>query len=285
MIKEKSNIQKFDENLWFTEEEKNNLRINYRINDITFDEYSPYQHIMIADTPDFGSMLILDGIVQSTSADGFIYNEMIAHIPICSHPNPKNILIIGGGDCGVAREITKYPYVEKIDMVEIDEIVVKACKEHLKEVSGNLNDNRVNFIYADGIKFVKECRDKYDIVIVDSSDPVGPAVELFSMDFYRNISNILRDDGIFACQSESPIFYADIMKDIYIKLYSIYSEVKVYTAVVPTYPGGLWSFTMASKKSIATKPERLCGDTQYINAGILKSCFYLPEFVKKALGI
>ena len=284
MIKNKSNVEKIDKNLWFTEEEKNNYKINYRINNITFDDCSSYQHIMIADSPDFGPMLILDGVVQTTSADGFIYNEMLAHIPMCSHPDPKKILIVGGGDCGVAREITKYPCVEKIDMVEIDEMVVKACKEHLKEVSGNLNDKRVNFIYADGIKYVKECRDKYDVVIIDSSDPVGPAVELFSMDFYNNISNILKDDGIFACQSESPIFYADEMKDIFIKLSDIYNEVKVCTAVVPTYPGGLWSFTIGSKESINTKPERLCGDNQYVNAGILKSCFYLPEFVNKALG-
>lgn len=285
MIKDKSNIQKIDENLWFTEEEKNNLRINYGINDITFDDCSPYQHIMIADSPDFGPMLILDGIVQTTSADGFIYNEMIAHIPMCSHPDPKKVLIIGGGDCGVAREITKYPCVKKIDMVEIDEMVVKACKEHLREISGNLNDKRVNFIYTDGVKYIKECSNKYDIIIIDSSDPIGPAVELFSMDFYKNVSNILEDGGIFACQSESPIFYADVMKDIYKNLCDIYKEVKVCTAVVPTYPGGLWSFTIGSKESIDTKPERLSGDNQYVNAGILKSCFYLPEFVRKTLDI
>ncbi len=283
MIKDKNYIEDVNGILWFTEEEKNNLRIDYRINGITLDIRSPYQHIMIADSPDFGPMLILDGIIQTTSADGFIYNEMMAHIPMCSHADPKKVLIIGGGDCGVARELTKYPKIDEIDMVEIDEMVVKASIEHLKEVSGGLNDSRVNFIYTDGVKYAKECEDLYDVVIIDSSDPVGPAVELFSGDFYKNISKILKDDGIFACQSESPIFYADIMRDVYKKLCGIYKEVKVYTAVVPTYPGGLWSFTLASKKDIDINSERLMGNNLYVNAEMVKSCFYLPEFVKKAL--
>ena len=283
MTIKKDYIQKIDDILWFTEKEKNNLRINYKIENIIFEAQSPFQYIVIAESPDFGPMLILDGIVQTTSADGFIYNEMMAHIPMCSHSDPKKVLIIGGGDCGVAKEITKYPRVEKIDMVEIDKMVVKACKEHLQEVSGNLRDERVNFIYTDGVKFAKECKDLYDIVIIDSSDPIGPAVELFSEDFYRDIANILKNDGIFVCQSESPIFYTDIMKDIYKKLCSIYKEVKLYTAVVPTYPGGLWSFTLGSKKSIDVKSERLMGDNLYVNPGIIKSCFHLPEFVKKAL--
>ena len=178
MTIKKDYIQKIDDILWFTEKEKNNLRINYKIENIIFEAQSPFQYIVIAESPDFGPMLILDGIVQTTSADGFIYNEMMAHIPMCSHSDPKKVLIIGGGDCGVAKEITKYPRVEKIDMVEIDKMVVKACKEHLQEVSGNLRDERVNFIYTDGVKFAKECKDLYDIVIIDSSDPIGPAVEI-----------------------------------------------------------------------------------------------------------
>ena len=272
-------------NLWFTEDEKNNLRLNYRIKKIIFEDYSPFQHIVIADSYDFGKMLILDDAIQTTVADGFIYNEMITHIPVCSHTEPKKVLIIGGGDCGAVGEVSKYPNIERIDMVEIDEMVVKISKEYLKEISGDTDDKRINFIYTDGVKFVKECKEQYDIVIIDSSDPIGPAVELFSSKFYENVYGILKDDGIFVCQSESPIFYTDIMKKIFTTLNALYSDVRLYTATVPTYPGGLWSFTMASKKSIETKHERLNGKNRYVNKDILHSCFSLPEFVKSSLEI
>lgn len=282
MIKNNNQLDYYT-TLWFTEEEQNNLRIDYRINKIIYDTYSPYQHIVIADSYDFGTMLILDDAIQTTAADGFIYNEMITHVPICSHANPKKVLIIGGGDCGAAREVAKYSNIERIDMVEIDEMVVKASKKYLKEVSGDQEDKRVNYIFTDGVRYAKECKEQYDIVIIDSSDPVGPAVELFSKEFYSNIYKILKHDGIFVCQSESPIFYTNTMKKIFNNLQDIYMDVKLYTAIVPTYPGGLWSFTMASKKSISIKPEKLMGDNQYVNKGILESCFNLPEFVKRSL--
>lgn len=282
MIKNNNQLDYYT-TLWFTEEEQNNLRIDYRINKIIYDTYSPYQHIVIADSYDFGTMLILDDAIQTTASDGFIYNEMITHVPICSHANPKKVLIIGGGDCGAAREVAKYSNIERIDMVEIDEMVVKASKKYLKEVSGDQEDKRVNYIFTDGVRYAKECKEQYDIVIIDSSDPVGPAVELFSKEFYSNIYKILKHDGIFVCQSESPIFYTNTMKKIFNNLQDIYMDVKLYTAIVPTYPGGLWSFTMASKKSISIKPEKLMGDNQYVNKGILESCFNLPEFVKRSL--
>lgn len=279
----KDNKHNSHSNLWFTEVEGHNLRLDYRLKNIIFDDYSPFQHIVVADSYDFGRMLILDDAIQTTTVDGFIYNEMITHVPICSHPNPEKVLIIGGGDCGAVKEISKYPGIKKIDMVEIDEMVVKISKEYLKEIAGDNDDKRINFIFADGVKYAKECKEQYDIVIVDSSDPVGPAVELFSRNFYENISKILKDDGIFACQSESPIFYWEIMSKIFKTLHDIFNDVKLYTATVPTYPGGLWSFTMASKKSIITDAKRLMGNNLYINESILKGCFSLPEFVAKRL--
>ncbi len=279
----KNNKYDYYTNLWFTEDEKNNLRLNYRIKKIIFEDYSPFQHVVIADSYDFGKMLILDDAIQTTVTDGFIYNEMITHIPICSHPEPKKVLIIGGGDCGAAGEASKYPNIERIDMVEIDEMVVKVSKEYLKEISGNADDKRINFIFTDGVTFIKECKEQYDIIIIDSSDPIGPAVELFSRSFYEEVYGILKDDGIFVCQSESPVFYADIMKKIFTTLNDLYSDVRLYTATIPTYPGGLWSFTMASKKSFETKPERLNGKNRYVNKGVLSGCFSLPEFVKRIL--
>jgi len=270
--------------IWFTEADRNNLKIDYRIKEIIYSETSPFQHIMILDSYDFGRVLVLDDAVQTTSLDGFIYNEMITHVPLNIHPNPKNFLIIGGGDCGAAREVAKYPGVERIDMVEIDEMVVKACKNHLKEVSGDLSDPRVNFIFEDGTSYVKQKRDYlYDVIIVDSSDPVGPAVKLFELEFYQNLYDNLKEDGLMVCQSESPVFYSEMMATINRRLKSIFPVVKVYLATVPTYPGGLWSFTIGSKKYGEPNPEAFDKETRYVNKEIIKSCFALPNFVKEQL--
>lgn len=277
-------IRKEGDSLWFTETDRDNLKIDYRIKEVIYSEKSPFQHIMILDSYDFGKMLVLDDAVQTTALDGYIYNEMIAHVPLNIHPNPKNVLIIGGGDCGAAREVTKYPEVEKIDMVEIDELVVKVCKEHLQEVSGNLSDKRVNFIYEDGTVFVKKQKDyKYDVIIVDSSDPVGPAIKLFELDFYKDLYNSLADDGLMVCQSESPIFYFETLKNTYNRINSLFPITKLYLAVVPTYPGGFWTFTLGSKKYEKVNPDKFDKDTLYINKEILQSCFNLPEFLKRTL--
>ncbi|MDK2801628.1 MAG: spermidine synthase [Clostridiales bacterium] len=278
-------IQKVNNELWLTEDERDNLKLSYRIKEIVYAGHSPFQHVMILDSYDFGRMLVLDGVVQTTSLDGFIYNEIISHMPLNFHPNPKQVLIIGGGDCGVAREVAKYPGVEKIDMVEIDELVVKVCKEHLQEVSGNLSDPRVHFIYADGVKFAKEHNNEYDVIIVDSSDPIGPAKQLFELSFYQNLYDSLKEDGVMVCQSQSPIFHFDILKQTYKRINSLFPITKLYTAVVPTYPAGLWSFTLGSKKYQTVNTDNFDKDTRYINKEILEKAFYLPEFVKNQLNL
>jgi spermidine synthase len=278
-------IQEKNGDLWLTEDERENLKISYRIKEVIFSEQSPFQHVMILDTFDFGRMLVLDGVVQTTSIDGHIYNEMISHIPLTIHPNPKKVLIIGGGDCGVAREAAKYESVEQIDMVEIDEMVVKVCKEYLTEVSGNLSDPRVNFIYADGVKFAAEKENEYDVIIVDSSDPVGPAEQLFSKSFYESLHRALKEDGLMVCQSQSPIFHFDVLKQTYQHINSLFPITKLYTATVPTYPGGLWSFTLGSKKhSDIPAGTTFAKQTKYVNQDILERCFYLPQFVKDKLN-
>ncbi|WAA12223.1 polyamine aminopropyltransferase [Fervidibacillus halotolerans] len=279
-------IENKDGSLWLTEDDRGNLQIRYRLKDILFSEQSPFQHVAIVDTADFGRTLVLDGVVQTTAIDGHIYNEMITHVPIHLHPNPKKVLIIGGGDCGAARELTKYEGIEQIDMVEIDELVVKACKTHLPEVSGNLSDPRVHFIFDDGVKFVKEKENEYDCIIVDSSDPVGPAEVLFEYDFYASLKRALKEDGLMVCQSQSPIFHQSILKQTVTHIRNLFPDSKTYTAVVPTYPGGLWSFTIGSKKypidPKAARKENV--KTKYFNRKILESCFILPEFMKELLN-
>jgi len=277
-------LQRINGELWLTENERNNLKISYRVKKILFEQQSPFQHVMVLDLHDFGPALVLDGIVQTTSLDGHIYNEMIAHVPLSMHPDPQDVLIIGGGDCGVAREACKYAGVRRIDMVEIDELVVKASKEHLPAVSGNLSDPRVNYIYADGVKFAKEAVNAYDVIIVDSSDPVGPAVPLFELEFYRDLHKALKEDGLMACQSESPIFYPDVMKNSYDRIGSLFPHRKLYTAVVPTYPGGLWTFTIGSRRPLPDPADiAFDKDTRYCNADVIRSCFALPAFLRDIL--
>ncbi len=263
--------------LWLTEDERNSYMVGYRIKDVLFEEQSPFQHVMVLDSYAFGPMLVLDGIVQTTSLDGHIYNEMISHVPISFHPNPKKVLIIGGGDCGAAKEVCKYDDIVEIDMVEIDEVVVRACKEHLPAVSGRLSDERVNFIFEDGVKFVKDKVNEYDIIIVDSSDPIGPAEVLFEQKFYENLYKALKDDGLMVCQSGSPLFQEDVNKQTFERMKRVFPYTKMYMAVVPTYPGGFWTFTLGSKKYTEYNTEKVKDKTTYyVNEDIIKGCFAIP---------
>ncbi|MDQ0214205.1 spermidine synthase [Oikeobacillus pervagus] len=279
-------LKEVDGSLWLTEDDRSLLKIDYKIKEVIFSKQSPLQHVMIVDSYDFGKMLILDGVVQTTAVDGHIYNEMISHVPLTLHPHPKKILIIGGGDCGAAREAAKHTSLEQIDMVEIDELVVKASKEYLQEVSGNLSDPRVNFIFTDGIKFVQEKENEYDVIIVDSSDPVGPAEALFEYDFYAHIKQALKKDGIAVFQSQSPIFHREMLKQTYSYTKELYPGSAVFQAVVPTYPGGMWTFTIGTKRYLI-EPEKANVpplETKYFNQDILKGCFLLQQDLKNLLS-
>ncbi len=277
-------LAKKEGDLWLIEDEQGDLKVNYRIKKVIYKEQTVFQHLMIVESYAFGRMLVLDGVVKTTALDGHIYNEMISHIPISCHPSPIKVLIIGGGDCGVAREVCKYQDVEQIDLVEIDSRVVEACKKYLPEVSGDLSDSRVQFIFEDGIGFASEKQNEYDLIIVDSSDPVGPAKALFEQSFYKSLNNALKEDGLMVCQSQSPIFHKKVMSNTYQALCEYFPYVKPYIAVVPTYPGGLWSFTIGSKRPISplSKSGMNC-QTKYVNEEIIESCFSLPQFIKSLL--
>ncbi|RAL22680.1 polyamine aminopropyltransferase [Thermoflavimicrobium daqui] len=284
MVENPQGLKTIDGSTWLIEDEAENMKIQYRVDDVLYSEKSPFQHVMVVNSPVFGRMLVLDGIVQTTSLDGHIYNEMITHVPLSIHPNPKRVLIIGGGDCGAAREVAKYSEIEEIDMVEIDELVVKACQEYLPAVSGNLSDPRVNFIFDDGLKHVSKYKDHYDVIIVDSSDPIGPAVQLFEKSFYANIKEALKEDGIMVCQSQSPVFHLNILQQTYGYLHELFPISRVYTAVVPTYPGGMWSFTLGSKKYQEVNAHSFDKETKYVSQDLLQQCFALPAFLKDALS-
>ncbi|WP_298843577.1 polyamine aminopropyltransferase [Clostridium sp.] len=277
-------FKKIDNELWFeeVEVEKKNLKISYKVNNCFSYSKSSYQEVALIDTNAFGPCLVLDGVMQTTSADGFIYNEMITHIPVLTHKNPKNVLVIGGGDCGAVRELSKYEELETIDMVELDELVTDECIKFLQEISGGPDfDKRINFKFGDGVEYVKKTDIKYDIVMVDSPDPEGPAKDLFGEEFYKNVKRTLKADGVMVCQSESPMIHRNIIENTRKILKNNFKIVKTYIAFVPTYPGGIWSFTMASDVYDPSNMDvnRLPLETRYLTKKIVKSCFDLPNFI------
>lgn len=277
-------IEEKNGELWFTENDRNKMLLSYKINEILAVEQSPFQHVMILDFADYGPTLVLDGVVQSTTVDGHIYNEMITHIPLVAHPAPKNVLIIGGGDCGAAYEALKHTDAI-VDMCEIDEAVVRLCRKLMPEVSRDLEDPRLTYMFDDGFKYIADSTDAYDVIVIDSSDPEGPAESLFTDDFYKMVKNALKADGIMICQSESPILYRETLRNTRNSLKKIFKHVNTALATVPTYPGGFFSFTCASD---AVDPASWDGewtlDTKYLNKDIYKTSFKLPKFIADLLA-
>jgi len=271
-------------NLWVTEYQSENLTIGCRVLKTLYREKTQFQEIMIAETLQFGRMLLLDGVIQTTIADEFVYHEMITHVGLNTLEKPRRVLVIGGGDGGSVREILKHKSVEKVTLVEIDGKVIESARAFLPEISCGLNDPRAEVIVDDGIKHVKENPNTYDMIIVDSTDPVGPAVGLFGADFYRDVYNALTENGLFVAQTESPFYNRELIPRIIGDVRSIFPMARFFMASIPTYPGGLWSFTMGSKKydplkvDINSIPKM---ETRYYNPEIHSSSFVLPEFVKE----
>lgn len=268
--------------LWYTEKQTPGLGLSCKVKETLYRTKTDYQELAVLDTIQFGRMLVLDGMVQTTIADEFVYHEMITHIPMHTHPNPRNVLVVGGGDGGAVREIIKYPALEKVTLVEIDPEVVNASKKFLPEISSSLEDARVNVMIADGIEYVRSHEEAFDVIIVDSTEPVGPAVGLFGSPFYEGVFRALKEDGILVAQTESPFFNADLIRTVYRRINAIFPLAYLYLASVPTYPSGLWSFTMGSKRYTPLEPAGKWGpdDTKYYTSDLHTSSFSLPRFVE-----
>lgn len=280
-----------DMELWYTEELVENVRFSTKVRRHLYSEKSPFQKIDILDTVEFGKILVIDGVIMITEKDEFIYHDMIVHVPMAVNPDIKKVLVIGGGDGGAVRELTRYNTIEKIDMVEIDELVVKASREYLPFTAGELDDSRVTLYFEDGIKFVEDKEDVYDLIIVDSTDPIGPGEGLFTRAFYRNCYKALTENGILINQNESP-YYDDIareMKRVHSKIKEIFPIAKAYQYIIPTYPGSHYIFGFASKKLDPIKdfnPEKwnsLGLETKYYNTELHVGAFALPNYVKEML--
>lgn len=277
---------------WVTEKWAN-VETRYRIKSVLHEEKTGFQHLLLADSCEYGRMLLLDGIVQTTEKDEFIYHEMMVHVPMLSHPAPRKVLIIGGGDGGILRETLRYRSVEKVALVEIDPRVIDLSRQYLPGISKNaFDDRRAEVIIADGAAYVRETKERFDVVIVDSSDPIGPAVILFSEEFYSNILGIMNPSGIMVRQTGSIHMQAPEQRESFQLLKKIFRHAALYVYAVPTYTGGLFSSIFCSDVINPTElvqdtlQERLSGnpiETLYYNPGIHLGAFSIPDFLKDRL--
>ncbi|HZK40516.1 MAG TPA: polyamine aminopropyltransferase [Atribacterota bacterium] len=272
---------------WIEEklEIKNGRALKVRITKSLEKIKSEFQEIEVVESESFGKILLIDGIIMLTEADEFCYHEMIAHVPLCVHPKTQKVLVIGGGDGGAVREILKHDNVKEVDVCEIDEKVIEISKRHFPYLADSFNDPKVKIYCEDGNKFIKAHKDEYDIIIVDSSDPIGPAEVLFRREFYEAMYQALKDDGVVVTQAESFFYHQKIIKSLFSFIKDIYPISEYYYTLVPTYPSGVIGFTFCSKKYHPTnnfdETEALkLTDLRYYNKDIHKAAFNLPTFAQ-----
>ena len=278
--------------LWYTEQHTENVRFSIKVDKPLYSGQSEFQRIDIFKSKEFGTIFTLDGLMMVTEKDEFIYHDMIVHVPMATNPKIKKVLVIGAGDGGTVRELTRYYTVEHIDMVEIDKMVVDVCREYLPQTACKLDDPRVKLYFEDGLKFVRSKENVYDLIIVDSTDPFGPGEGLFTREFYGNCFKALKEDGILVNQHESPYYgeYAKSMQRAHKRIREFFPVCRVYQAHIPTYPSGHWLFGFASKTydpltDIDEQAWNSLGlNTKYYNTEIHKGCFALPSYVKELLA-
>ena len=277
---------------WFSEMHTPNVKLSIRVDKQVYSGRSEFQRIDVFDSPEFGRFLVLDGYMMLTEKDEFIYHEMITHVPLAVHPHAKDILVIGGGDGGVIRELVKYGDIEHIDLVEIDEEVTRVCREYLPFTACAFDDPRVSLHFEDGLKLVRTKKDAYDLIIVDSTDPFGPGEGLFTREFYGNCYKALREDGIMVNQHESPFYAEDAIacQRAHKRIVESFPKAKVYQAHIPSYPSGHWLFGFASKKyhplrDLDEKKWNARGiKCKYYTTTLHKGAFYIPAYVEELLS-
>ena len=277
-----------NEKNWITEYVDKNLGFTLKIKEMLLDEQTPYQHIQVAETERYGRILILDGVFQTSVKEEWTYHEMITNIPMMAHPNPERVLIIGGGDGGAAREILRHETVKQLDICEIDKRVVEVSQKYFPTISKEINEKngKLKMHIGDGIAFVKEIENFYDLIIIDCSDPIGPGEGLFTRNFYKDAKKALRKNGIIVQQTESPIVQQKTVHEVYKAMTDVFTNVNVFLAYVPIYPECLHSF-MAASDDIDIRNAKITRKhpipMKYYNEEVQKSAFVLPEFIKEAI--
>lgn len=277
--------------MWFSEMHTANVKISIRTDKQLYSAQSDYQRIDVFQSPEFGRFVTLDGDIIFSEADEFIYNEMVTHVPMSVHPNVKKVLIIGGGDGGVAREFCRYEEIEEIDVVESDDMFVDVCRQYFPETAKGFEDPRVNIYYEDGLRFLRDKINAYDIIVNDSTDPFGHTEGLFTKEFYGSCYKALKEDGIMVYQHGSPFYDEDEVacRSMHRKAYKSFPISRVYQAHIPTCPSGYWLFGFASKKYHPLndfKPERFNNrnlETWYYTTNLHMGAFMLPKYVEDLL--
>jgi len=274
---------------WYFEEDFAAVRLGIRCREKLHEEQSPYQKITVYESAFFGRFLTLDDIIMFTERDEFVYHEMLAHVPLCSLPEPKNVLIVGGGDCGCLREVLRHPSVERVVQCEIDERVTRVCREFFPWARAAAAEPRAQLVFDDGVKLVERSEKAFDLVIVDSTDPKGPSVNLFFRDFYARAARALKPGGVLVAQTESPHWDADMVAAIYSELRAAFTKVDAYLGWIASYPSGAWSWAYASngrRHDDYFDDERarlLETECRYYNSAVHTGAFAIPNFVRRVV--
>lgn len=281
-------IQSRIENGWFSERCQmwKGISLSLEVQEVLYSQKSRFQQIDVIETTCHGRILVLDGIIQLTTFDEFAYQEMLTHVPLYAHPNPEKILVIGGGDGGVLREAGRHKSVQSIDFCEIDETVIEISREFFPTLACGFDDSRVSIHIADGSAFVKEHPGEYDVIIVDSSDPVGPGEILFQQPFYESLKEALKPGGIIATQGESFFLHKDCVAEMAKMTRSLFKQHAYSYFIVPTYPGGHIGICLGSmgpdlKKIARPVSEKIQNQLKYYTPEIHEASFVLPHFVEK----
>ena len=276
----------------FAEPYRHGWQQSVQVRELLYDGQSAFQHLQVLDTVPFGRMLVLDDATQTSEVDEYIYHEMLVHVPMMAHPHPRRVLVIGGGDGGALRRVLEYP-VDKATMVEIDGEVVRVSREFLPAISGDaFTHPRGELIIGDGVRYLRETEERFDVILVDSTDPVGPAVDLFGEEFYLDARRALGEQGIIVTQSGSPLVMLDELQDAVNLMRRVFPIVRTYICSIPIYPGVMWSFTAASAsldpsavdlQSIAARLRANGQPTGWYTPAVHAAAFALPNFLQAAL--
>jgi spermidine synthase len=277
--------------LWYDETFDDHTRLGLRVKETLFSGQSPFQKVEVIDTVGFGRVLVIDGVFMTSEYDEFLYHEMLVHPALTTAPGVERVLVIGGGDGGTVREVLRHPGVQACVMIEIDQMVVEASKKYLPGIGTAWDDPRLDVRFIDGIEYVKESSDpKYDVVLLDGTDPVGPGAVLFDESFYRGCRRMLAKGGVMALQSESPLLMMDVFVETQRKLRSLFSEVHPYMGPVPLYGTGTWSWTWCSDtgeplRPVAERQKAITEGSKAYNEELHQAVFALPNYVKRALKL
>jgi len=276
-------------NRWIPETLHDDFQFSFKTDDVLYETQTAHQHLVIFQNGTFGRVMMLDGVVQLTETDEFVYHEMMAHPPLMAHPKPRRVLIIGGGDGGVLREVLRHPSVERAVLCEIDQSVIDMSRQHLDFISqGAFDDPRAEVVIADGTKFVAETDEKFDAILVDSTDPIGPAVALFTREFYANCKRALHEGGVLIAQSGLPFLQGDELREVQASFRALFADAAAYMMTTPTYIGGpmalSWGCNDPARRTqdletLTARFAQLNGEMKYYTPAVHLAAFALPAYV------